>query len=284
MHWIRILVALALPVALPAQVQRIVSTTPSITEMLFALGLGDRVVGVTTFCRYPPAATKLPKIGSYTQPNLEVIVSLRPDLVIIQENPIRLGAKLRGLGLRVLELDHRSVNDIYVSLDKIAGAAGVSERAQSLKASIRSQLDAVRREAAGLPRRRVMFLVGRTPNALEGMMAVGKASYLNELMQIAGGDNIFADAVTAYPKISLEEILARDPDVIIDMGEMANTEGVTEADKRRVVRLWDRYPAIRAVREKRVYAVASDIFVVPGPRMVEATREFFRMIHPEQAR
>jgi len=129
-----------------------------------------------------------------------------------------------------------------------------------------------------------MFVIGRTPGALEGLMAVGPSSYLNELMEIAGGENIFEEAAAAYPKVSLEEILARDPEVIIDMGEMADTVGVSEADKRRVEALWKRYPAITAVADDRVFAVASDIFVVPGPRMVQAAQEFFRMLHPEPVR
>jgi len=127
----------------------------------------------------------------------------------------------------------------------------------------------------------MLFLVWRSPNALEGLIAAGRASYLNELITVAGGVNIFRDAPTAYPKVSLEEILARDPEVIVDMGEMARTAGVTEADKQRVLRLWDRYPSLTAVRTRHVFAVAADIFVVPGPRMVEAAREFARMLHPE---
>ncbi|MCP5119128.1 MAG: ABC transporter substrate-binding protein, partial [bacterium] len=122
---------------------------------------------------------------------------------------------------------------------------------------------------------------GRTPQALEALMAVGRASYLNVLMEIAGGENVLRDAASAYPRISLETVLSEDPEVIVDMGEMANTVGVSDQDKRRVVELWQRYPAIAAVRDKRVYAVASDIFVVPGPRMVDAAIAFARMMHPE---
>lgn len=279
----RLIIALALllPSISVAQPKRIVSTTPSITEMLFALGLGDRVVGVTTYCRYPEEAKRLPKVGTYIQPNLEVILSLKPDLVIIQENPVRLREKMERLRLRVMELEHKSVEDIYESIDRIGKQAHVEASAQALNERIRADLEEVRNRASKLPRRRMMFIVGRTPQALEGLIAVGRASYLNVLMDIAGGDNVLRDATSAYPKISLETVLSRDPEVIVDMGEMAETVGVTEEDKRSVVELWGRYPAISAVAERRVYAVASDIFVVPGPRMVNAAREFARMVHPE---
>lgn len=264
-----------------AQPRRIVSTTPSITEMLFALGLGNRVVGVTTYCHYPKQARSIAKIGTYIQPNIEVILSLRPDLVIIQENPIRLAEKLRGVHLKVLELKHTTISDIYSSITAIGRAAGVPRRARKLNESIQSKLDRIRRRTAPLPRVSVMFVISRIPGTLEGLMVVGKASYLNKLIAVAGGVNVFRDAPTPYPKVSLEEVLARNPDVIIDMGEMADTGGVTEEHKRRVVKLWRRYPNLRAVRRGTIYVVASDVFVVPGPRMVEAARRFARLLHPE---
>ena len=141
--------------------------------------------------------------------------------------------------------------------------------------------DQIRQRTATLPARRMMFIVGRTPNTIEGLVAIGKASYLNELMTIAGADNVFREAALPYPKVSLEEVLARNPEVIVDMGEMAETIGVTSEQKRHVVELWRRYPNMAAVKLGQVFAVASDIYVVPGPRMVDAAREFARMLHPE---
>jgi iron complex transport system substrate-binding protein len=264
-----------------AEPRRIVSTAPSVTEILFALGLGDRVVGVSTFCRYPKEAAKLPKVGTFVNPNLEPILALKPDLVIVIASPIRLAEKLAALNVRVLEADQDSLAGIESSIRRIGAAAGVPERAATLNASIRAQFDDVRRLVTGRPRRRLAFLVGRSPGELQGMVAVGRASYLTELIALAGGVNVFADAPAAYPKISLEEILARDPEVIVDMGEMAETAGVTEAQKRAVVALWGRYPALAAVRAGRVHAVADDIFVVPGPRVAEAARAFARLLHPE---
>jgi ABC-type Fe3+-hydroxamate transport system substrate-binding protein len=115
------------------------------------------------------------------------------------------------------------------------------------------------------------------------MVAAGDC-YLNEVMRVAGGANVFAAAAAPYPKVSLEEILARDPEVLIDMGEMAETAGFTEERRRSVAALWSRYPALKAVSGRRVFAVSSDIYVVPGPRVVEAAREFARMLHPGEFR
>lgn len=267
--------------ALAAQPRRIVSTAPSITEVLYALGLGDRVAGVTTFCRYPPEAMKKPKIGTYLEPDLEMIASLSPDLVIIQNNPVHLGERLEALKLKVLEVNYETPAAVYGAIRKIGDAAGVSSRAAELAERLQREMEAIRVRAARLPRRSAMFVVGRTPQTLTGIIVVGRAPYLNELIATAGGANVFSKAQAPYPNVTLEEILSRNPEVIIDMGDMSNTVGVTEEHKRAVVALWNRYPALAAVREHRVFAVASDIFVVPGPRIVEAAAAFARMLHPE---
>lgn len=267
---------LALVAAAPPA--RIVSTTPSITEVVYALGAGDRVVAVTDYCHYPPEAAKKPHIGSYMQPNIEKIASLRPDLVIVEKSPLRITERLRAMRLRVVEVENTSVARILDSIDVIGAEIGAREAARALRAGIERDLAEVRRQTVGVPRRQMMFVVSRSAHALEGIMVAGRASYLNELMEAAGGVNAFADAPGSYPKISLEQVLARSPDVIVDMGEMAETTGVTEAQKQAVVALWGKAPAVAAVRNHKVFAVAADYFVVPGPRLVEAVREFARML------
>lgn len=261
--------------------QRIVSTAPSVTEMLYALGLGERVVGVTTFCRYPPEAAAKAKIGDYLRPNLEAIVVLKPDLVVMEATGIRRAERLPALKLNVLEVDDGTLAGIYESLRRIGAAAGVPERAAALRSNMQAALEDLRRRTRGLAPRRLLFVAGRTPARLEDLIVVGRGSYLNELIEIAGARNAFADVGAPYLKVSLEQVLARNPEVIVDMGEMAQTAGVSEEQKRAVVTLWERQPALAAVRERRVFAVASDIFVVPGPRVVEAARALARMVHPE---
>ena len=261
--------------------QRIVSTAPSITEMLYAIGAGERVVGVTTYCHYPAEAARKQKIGTYLRPDLEAILALRPDLVVVQRNSSNASARVSALKLNVLELDHDTIPGIYDSLERLGRASGTEARAARLVRSIRAELESIRQRTSALPKRRTLFVVGRTPGALENIIAVGRSSYLNEVIELAGGENVFRNSLAAYPKVSLEELLARNPEVIVDMGEMAETIGVTEERKQAVVALWQRYPILEAVKGGRVFAVASDIFVVPGPRVVEAVRAFARMLHPE---
>lgn len=272
-----VLVSAVLSAAPP---ERIVSTAPSITELLYALGLGNRVVGVTRFCRYPPEARLKPKIGDYTSPNLEAIAALRPDLVIIQTNPVHLADRLAKLKLHVLEVDQENIAAIYKSIHDVGAATGTEHAATQLSDSILDGLGKIRSRVASLPRVRMMFVIGRSPNRLDGLVVAGRASYLNEVIEIAGGENVFRDAVAGYPEVSLEEVMARNPEVIVDMGDMSDTVGVTEEHKRNVIALWNRIPNLAAVKQHRVFAVASDIFVVPGPRVIEAARAFAEMLHP----
>jgi iron complex transport system substrate-binding protein len=253
--------------------------------MLYALGAGDRVVGVTSFCHYPPEVREKPKVGSYLNPNMEAILGLRPDLVVVLEEHGALRDQLERVGLKVMAIQHNDLAGIERSLVELGSrlgdpAAGVREAAK-----VREGLAEVRAKAASLPRRKTIFIIGRTPGTVQDLMVVGRGPFLNELIEAAGGANLFRDTIGFYPRIPREEIYAGAPEVILDMGDMAVTDGVTEAHKRSVVDLWARaFPKLPAVREGRVYAVAEDHFVVPGPRVVEAARDLLRMIHPEAGR
>lgn len=268
-------------VAAPA---RIVSTAPGITEILFALGLGDRVVGVTEYCAYPPEVRKLPKIGSYITPNMEVIVSLRPDIIFVQRTAIHDAAKFAPLRLQTIEVELERVPDIYAAIQTIGNAAGIPDRARSLVGSIQKQLADIRKRVEGRPRTPAMFIVGRIPGKLEGIIAAGGQSYISEMIEVAGGRNILADSKVAYPKVLHEELLARNPHVIIDMGEHADASGLTPAQIASEVALYKRYPTIPAVRNNRIHIVSSAAFVVPGPRVVECARRIAALLHPEAFR
>jgi iron complex transport system substrate-binding protein len=270
----RLLILLAAGCLVSGQ-SRIVSTSPAITETLFAIGAGSRVVGISTYCHYPPETAKIPRIGTYLKPNVEAIVRLRPDLVFVERLPNQALDQLQGAGLKVVRVAPGDVETNLRMMESIASAAGRQAEGRAVSGRIRAELKRLREAAAKRKAKSVLFLVGRTPGALEGMIAVGKGSYLNELLAIAGGRNLLADSAVAYPKVSLEAIVRLQPDVILDMGDMAETVGVTAAHKQAVEQLWRSRRDIRA----SAHAIADDIFVVPGPRMVEAAREFHRLIH-----
>ena len=261
------------------QPRRIVSTSPSITETLFALGLGSHVVGVSTYCHFPAEVDRLPRVGTYLKPNVEVIARLKPDLVIVQQLPNPVRDQLQGLSIRTVEVNAGDLRQNLESILSIGRATGSESAARKVIDGMNQKFAEIRKKIAGQPVRSVAFVVGRTPGRLDDFMMVGGSSYLSELMTIAGGRNVFADSSQPYVKTSLESIVRRDPEVLIDMGEMAETIGVTESAKRAVVNLWGARPALKAVRDHRVFAVASDIFVVPGPRMVDAAQAFSELLH-----
>ncbi len=280
----RVLLSLLAAAALAAaQPKRIVSTAPAITELLYDLGVFDRVVGVTRFCKFPPEAQKKTIIGDYINPNVEVIASLKPDLVIVQQNPVRLTERLNAMHLHTLEIDQQNAgleDGVFKSIRTVGDATGTSAKATQLIAQIRSGLDAVRASSSSYRPKRVMFVVGRSPGRLDGLIVVGRASYLNEVMAIAGGENVFRDSVAPYPEISLESVIGRNPEVIVDIGDMSE-DVVTEQHRRDVVALWKRAPSLAANQQNSVFAVAPDMFLIPGPRVVDAARALLAIFHPE---
>lgn len=264
--------------------RRIVSTGPGITEILFALELGDRVVGVTQYCRYPAEAANKPKIGSWTTPNMEAILALKPDLIIVQRTAVHDSSRFQAVRLRTLEVRLHEIADIYATIEAIGKAAGAADRARLLNDRIRRDLADVQDRIRGRSAVPMLFVVGRTPGALEGMVAAGPKSYHDELIGLSGGRNILADSPVSYVKVLHEEVIARNPDVIVDMGEHADASGIAPEQMNKEIALWQRFKTVPAVRNKRVHIVANSIYVVPGPRVVECARQLARFLHPEAFR
>lgn len=281
----RLILALLLGVAaLASPPQRIVSTAPSLTEILFALGLGPRVAGVTVFCRYPPEALQKPKIGTFLEPDLERILAQRPDLVLVVRNPVQLAERLSQLGLRAIEVPQDTLAEILASIRQIGRLAGAEARADALAAQVERDLDDVRRRAERLPRRKVLFLVGRSPGTLQGMVGAGPGTFIDELIRLAGGVNALSGSPMAYPRVSLEQILAADPDVILDMGDFAHHEGKPLESQEQFRAVWASYRSLRAVRDNRVRQVAGEALIRPGPRVAEGARLCLELIHGVRAR
>lgn len=270
--------------ALAAPPGRIVSTAPSLTEVLFALGLGPRVVGVTEFCRYPPEAAQKPKIGTFLEPNLERVLAQRPDLVLVVRNPVQLAERLSQLGLRAVEIPQDTLAEILASVHRIGRLAGVEARAAALADSIERDLDDLRRRASKLPQRKVLFLVGRSPGSLQGMVGVGPGTFIDELIRLSGGANVLAHSPMAYPRVSVEQIFSADPDVILDMGDFAHHEGKPMEAAEQFRAVWAPYRSLRAVRENRVRQVAGEALIRPGPRVAEGARLCLELIHGVRAR
>lgn len=258
---------------------RIVSTSPSITETLFALGLGDRVVAVSRYCRYPAEAAALPKVGTYLQPDVELIARLRPDLTIVHPGPNGLERRLSILKIPSVTVEQGSLSSVFSSIRIIGAAAGVSDRASTLVATLEARLQRIRTAVAGRRPQRVLLIVGRRPGTLTDLVAVGRSSYMSDLATIAGGVNVLSqDGLPEYPRISMETAIRLGPDVIIDAGDMGDRPEQREARQAITEGLWKRQQ-LGAARTGRIHAVISDAFVIPGPRVVEATETMALWLH-----
>lgn len=251
--------------------RRVVVLAPSLTEVVYALGEGDRVVGVCAQCDHPAPATRLPKVGGYLAPSTEAILGLRPDLVLVVPSPGNREAvrAVERVGVRVLVTADRTLDDLWQAIAAVAEVLGAPDRGAGLIAGIRADLEAVRVRVAGAPTRRVLLVVGHRP-----LIVAGGGTLQDELVRIAGGVNVAADVGAAFPQIPMELVIARAPDVILDaaMG--------TEAGGRALFAPFDTVPA---VRQGRIVTLSPDALFRAGPRVAEAAALLAAAIHPEAA-
>ncbi|MBN2216346.1 MAG: ABC transporter substrate-binding protein [Pirellulales bacterium] len=266
--------------AAPAECRRIVSMAPSVTEILFQLGLGDRVVGVSRFCDYPPDARGLPRVGGLFDPNLEAIVMLRPDLVILPTPEAGTVEGFDKLGLACLELDHRGPDGIFDSISAVGRACGVEEDAAALAGRMRERLRRVTQKTSGLARPRVLLAVDHSAGGtqIEDVYVAGSSRYFNPILDWAGGKNVFGDVDEAFPVVSREAILKVNPEVIVDL---VSTDRLPRGGAGAVRDGWREIEQIDAVTADRIYIVTADYATVPGPRFILLVEHLARLLHPE---
>jgi iron complex transport system substrate-binding protein len=253
-----------------SRTHRIVSLAPSVTETLFALGLGPEVVGVTTHCDYPAAAQKITKIGGFMSPSIEAIVAKRPDFVIgvsSATDPAK-ARELENLGFKVTLISLASLSDILSSIKDIARLLGRADVGEQLVDKIKRQIDQTKKRVARAPRRSTLLAVGVRP-----LVAVGGKNYIDELITLAGGENIAHNAAQPWLNLPDEYVVAKAPQVIIQAG-MGSERGSS-------IKNWEDLKSIPAVRDGRVYSYPSDKILRPGPRVGEGLEEIARMVHPE---
>jgi len=262
-------------VTISSRLQSIVSLAPSNTEILFALGLGDRVMAVSEYCNYPLEAQNKIKIGGFSTINIEKVVSLKPDLVLatggVQEAVVE---ELERLGLTVIALNAKSIDDVFENIRLVGKAAAQLETARELAANLEQRIKAVIDKTKGLPdhqRPRVFYEVQYEP-----LMTAGPGTFIDDLIHLAGGVNAASDAAAKYPVYNLETLIERNPEVIIISfwhGSIAaSVEGVEERK---------RWQNVEAVKNNCVYGINADIVSRPGPRIVDALEELASYIHPE---
>jgi iron complex transport system substrate-binding protein len=251
---------------------RIIPLAPSLTEILYYLGLGDRVAGVTTFSYYPPEAKEKPGVGSYMNLNVESIISLSPDLVIATKdgNSKEDVELLREAGIQVYVVDPRNVIEAVSTIEEIGNICGVSEKARQLVEELKRRLDYIESVARAGKRPLVFLQINLKP-----IMTVNKNTFHNDLIRLAGGINMTADEPVTYPRISIEEVISKRPDVII----ISSMERGGEFEKAREE--WMKWKSIPAVKNNRVYLIDPDLIDRPSQRIIDGLEEMARLIHSE---
>lgn len=255
-------------VVLRAPAVRIVSLAPSITETLFALGAGESVVGVTDYCNYPEAAKGKQRVGGMVNPNLETIVSLKPNLILVsmEGNLSEDFASLQSVGVPLFVTNPRSLDGIFKSITDIGLLTGTQAQAASLVAFMSAVRDSIVAGASG-PRTSVLLVVSSHP-----LMVVGGGTFLSELLELAGGRNLAGNAAGSYPVYSRESVVVGNPEVIITL----SGTGMKADNLREMYPEWHR---IDAVVNRRVFSVDADMLARPGPRAVEGLKLLFHLLH-----
>jgi iron complex transport system substrate-binding protein len=251
--------------------KRIVSLAPSITEILFAIGLDEEIVGVTDFCNYPPAALAKPKVA-YSQPNLESLVALEPQLVLAPPSFLRadLLAKLEQLKISTFVLESKTVEGIFGHIQLLGRMLGRAPEANAYTAAMRKQVANLTKKVEGRPRPTLLYVLNSEP-----LITVGPGSFIHHLIELAGGRNAAERANAPYPRLTMEEVLVQNPDILLfPIGEY---EGIPQAEQDR----WKRWETLRAVQDGKLFQIQSDLLNRPGPRVIEGLRHLVKLLHPD---
>jgi len=269
------LLASALPALAASEPQRIVSLAPSLTETVFALGLGDRLVGVSVYCDYPPEAARIDRVGTFITPNVEAIVAKKPDVILAVPSPGNRSPveSLEHLGFKIVVVDPLTLGGIKESIISIGDQLGRPQRAREVVAEIDRRIDATRAKLAGVAQRKVLMVVGQTP-----LIVAGSATVQDEIIRLAGGINLGAAAGKGWPHVSIEYAIASAPEVIIDSTMGSEVRAGEESS----AAFWKAFPTIPAVKEGRISGYRAYEVLRPGPRIGEALEVIARFIHPER--
>ena len=258
--------------------QRVISTSPAITEILFAIGAGDRVVGVTDFCNYPKEACRLPSIGGPLNPSTETWITLKPDLIIIQEDSEVIQKNAKIFEIPSLTVSVNNLNNILNSIQIIADSLHMPQAGHQLAIKIKTKIEGYRTHLKKIKPRQVLMLLSDTNDPSRDLYAVGRDTFLNELLTIAGGENVLPDTMARYPKVSKEYIIAKSPEIIIEVGPKSNLSKEETLARKKT---WGKFSTLRAVKDDKLYFIGADYILIPGPRLLNILDDFTRTIHPE---
>jgi iron complex transport system substrate-binding protein len=259
------------------QPRRIVSLVPNVTEILFAIGAGPQVVAVSNYDVEPPEVRSLPTVGALLDPDTEKIISLRPDLVVTYGSQADLQAQLTAAKIPFFDYRHGGLDHIMATMRTLGARTGHVEQAERAAASLDAAIDAVRKRVAGKPRPRTLLVFGREPGSLRNVYASAGRGFLHDMLVAAGGEDVLADIDKESAQVSTEVILARAPDVIL---ELNSSNRLNDADLKKVVDPWMKLSSVPAVKNRRVIILTGSGLTVPGPRVADGVDKMAKALHP----
>lgn len=262
------------------KIERIISLSPSTTETLFALGLGNKVVGRTRFCNYPPEAKSIKEVGGYVDPNYEAMIALQPDLVILLPEQEKVKQYLNNLNVHFLEVNNKTIQDIKNTIKVIGDSCNVKIEAEKLLATINKTITTIKSATKNLPKPKVLISIGRTfgTGTIKDVYIAGKNTFYDELISLAGGINAFQDSSANYPMLSAEGIIHLNPQLIIDFVTDVNSCGL---DNKTILNDWKSITSVDAVINNNVKIFTGDYIVIPGPRFILLLKDLAKAIHPD---
>lgn len=263
------------PLTLLAQPKRIISIIPAATEMLFAMGAGDRVLAIGSYDHFPPEAQTLPRVGALVDPNVEQILQMRPDLVVMYGTQTELQRRLERANIPYYSYVHKGLADITETIRTLGLRAGAGAAASALASRIERQLADVRERVSRARRPKTLLVFERERRSLRNIYASGGVGFLHDMLVTAGGDDAVGDIHRQSVQMSTEMALARAPELIIEL--RYSRDDVNDAD----ISAWNRLASVPAVKNHRVVLLTGEEFVVPGPRVGAATQRLAAAIHPE---
>jgi len=257
--------------------QRIVSLVPALTEMLYAIGAGPQVVAVSSYDAYPSDVTALPRVGALLDPDTERIISLKPDLVITYGSQVDLHAQMKRASIPTFDYRHGGLSHILVTMKELGARTGHDSAAQQAVAGIEARLAAVRARVAGRRRPKTLLVFSREPKTLRNMYVSGGRGFLHDMLDMAGGDNVFRGMDRESVQVSTETILAYAPEIILELRPDDIPAGQAMQDE---LASWGRLAAVPAVKNHRVLFIAGQAVTVPGPRVADSVERMARALHP----
>jgi iron complex transport system substrate-binding protein len=260
-------------VLIPFPPRRMISLAPNITEILFTLGLDEEIIGVSIHCNFPEKAKAKVRVGSYISIDFERLISLKPDLIIATGagNTREMVNRLERLGFPAYVIFPKNLDGILLSIGHIGQVVDRKKEASGIIHELQRRREKVIELTRNLPHPRVFLQIGEAP-----IVTVGKGSFADDLIRLAGGDNVAGDEKKMYPRFGIEEILKRAPEVIV-VSSMN-----PKADYGKVLQEWSRWKTIPAVRNNRIHLVDSDLLDRPSPRIIDGLEEMARILHPER--